>query len=125
MKIFGIITLLFVVVVVVTHAENKYSSNQTDGCEKDSTQQHCLKKKDHQMEGVDDDDGEPEFYDEDDDVKEDPAQKWKGRQALYQWDPVKVSSFCILIIFVKFLFLSVSLYMCARADLDIKVGDDI
>ena len=67
MKIFGIITLLFVVVVVVTHAENKYSSNQTDGCEKDSTQQHCLKKKDHQMEGVDDDDGEPEFYDEDDD----------------------------------------------------------
>ena len=89
MKLFKeltIYTLFFV--IVVTHTENKYSSNQTDGCEKDSTQQHCLKK-DHPMEG-DGDDDEPVFYEDDDDVTEEAAQKWKGRQALFQWDPVKV-----------------------------------
>jgi len=74
------IYLLFLLIVTL-HAEN--TSNQGE-CTVDSTEQHCLKKD----QAVEEDD-EPVFYEEDE-IAEDPSEKWKGREALFQWDPVKV-----------------------------------
>ena len=89
MKIITTIIMLCMLFVVATPAKNKYSSDQTD-CEKDSTQQHCLKKDHDIKEESDNNDEEPEFYEDDDDTEEAPAEKWKGRQSLFQWDPVEV-----------------------------------
>ena len=76
---------------MVSLTEYKYSSDQTtQDCQKDSTQEHCLKSDHGKISPEESDDGEPEFYEDDDVMEEDPAAKWKGRETLFQWDPVEV-----------------------------------
>jgi len=84
--------LLFLYAPTILCHENKYSpanqQQQQQNCSKDNTtgEEHCEARSDKSS-GEDED--EPSFY-EDEDV-EDPAEKWKGRESLFQWDPVKVN----------------------------------